>query len=331
MATADVEAIGAHCQHPYCHQLDFLPFKCDSCKGTYCLDHRSETAHQCPKAGEWARRRAQLENHSSGPSTPRPNILTHEKQCAEPSCKTLIDTPLVTGVHCDKCNRSYCLKHRFTNDHNCTNLTPIGARPTPGPTQRERGLAALDKLRAWGLKKKETLPRTPQTKTKAAAAQRIQETANLKRTAKGDSQIPPEKRIYLYVEASSDTLTAKIPKGTFYYNREYTIGRILDLAAKSLQVSGRTRRQLGSVGAGWKVGNPCPTLQLSDQQQQRQVRCCDAASLGPTPWAAVQRHKTGLAPLDFPLARPPRSSRTQESTRPPTVKKPPTLEEQKTS
>jgi hypothetical protein len=33
MATADVEAIGAHCQMSFCHQLDFLPFKCESCKG----------------------------------------------------------------------------------------------------------------------------------------------------------------------------------------------------------------------------------------------------------------------------------------------------------
>lgn len=30
---SDVEAIGAHCQMPYCHVLDFLPFRCESCKG----------------------------------------------------------------------------------------------------------------------------------------------------------------------------------------------------------------------------------------------------------------------------------------------------------
>jgi len=33
MSVGDVEAIGAHCQMPFCHQLDFLPFKCESCKG----------------------------------------------------------------------------------------------------------------------------------------------------------------------------------------------------------------------------------------------------------------------------------------------------------
>lgn len=33
MSVADVEAIGSQCQMPYCRQLDFLPFKCESCKG----------------------------------------------------------------------------------------------------------------------------------------------------------------------------------------------------------------------------------------------------------------------------------------------------------
>lgn len=29
----DVEAIGSHCQYTFCNQLDFLPFRCESCKG----------------------------------------------------------------------------------------------------------------------------------------------------------------------------------------------------------------------------------------------------------------------------------------------------------
>ncbi|KAL4425694.1 hypothetical protein ABPG75_009710 [Micractinium tetrahymenae] len=37
---ADLMSIGAHCAHPGCHQLDFLPFKCGGCGKTYCLDHR---------------------------------------------------------------------------------------------------------------------------------------------------------------------------------------------------------------------------------------------------------------------------------------------------
>ncbi|KAK0266285.1 hypothetical protein LTS09_000236 [Friedmanniomyces endolithicus] len=234
--TGDVEAIGSHCQMPFCRQLDFLPFRCESCKGNFCLDHRTESSHTCPKAGEWARRRTQQATTSSAYTPPsRPNILTHDQQCASPTCKTLITTPLVTGVHCDKCRREYCLKHRFAYDHDCANLTPLGARAKQGPTQRERGFAALEKLRAWGAEKKKKAA-IPASASRQAAAARVQATANLKKSAKGDAKVPVEKRVYLYVEASSDTLTAKLSKGTFFYNSEYTVGRVLDLAAGSLQV-----------------------------------------------------------------------------------------------
>lgn len=249
MSHAEVEAIGAHCQAAFCRQLDFLPFKCESCKGSYCLDHRTETAHACPKEGEWARRRAEA---NRGPPTTttgfkgptKPSILSHEQQCSDPSCKTLINTPLVTGVHCDKCRRSYCLKHRFTYEHNCENLTPLGTGKNGQQTQKEKGMAALDKLKAWGLSKKASLPtpKVPQTPARKSAAASVTAINALKRTAKGDDKIPQDKRLYLYVEASSDTITAKIPKGNFFYSSEYSVGRVLDLAAKSLQVQNVNNR-----------------------------------------------------------------------------------------
>jgi hypothetical protein len=80
------------------------------------------------------------------------------------------------------------------------------------------------------------MPKAPVSKTKQAAAAQAQELATLKRTAKGETKIPQEKRVYLFVEASSDTVTAKVPKGNFFYSTEYSVGRVLDLAAKSLQV-----------------------------------------------------------------------------------------------
>ncbi|KAF1983294.1 hypothetical protein K402DRAFT_338600 [Aulographum hederae CBS 113979] len=248
-STADVEAIGSHCQMAFCGQLDFLPFRCDSCRGTYCLDHRSETAHACKHAGEWARRRNNLSASaaSSGPSTPKPNIRNHDKQCSSPECKTLIDTALTPGIHCQRCNRSYCLKHRMEEEHKCATLTPIGARPT-GQGQLERGMAALDKLRAWGASKKAA---AGQSQSQAQATSKPSISANvvalnaLKRAAKGDEKIPVAKRIYLHVEASADTTTAKFPTGDFYYSAEWSVGRVLDAAAKSLQVQNVNNRVEG--------------------------------------------------------------------------------------
>jgi hypothetical protein len=58
----------------------------------------------------------------------------------------------------------------------------------------------------------------------------------LKKSAKGDEKVPTEKRVYIYVEAEAATTTAKFPKGEFFYSRDWVVGRVLDAAAKSLQV-----------------------------------------------------------------------------------------------
>ena len=118
----------------------------------------------------------------------------------------------------------------------------MSSKSATGPTQRERGLAALDKLRAWGAAKKAAAPKLPESKTKQAAAASAKAAATLKATAKGDTKIAPEKRVYVHVEAAADSVTAKIPRGAFFYAADYSVGRVLDLAAKSLQVSNINNR-----------------------------------------------------------------------------------------
>lgn len=76
-------------------------------------------------------------------------------------------------------------------------------------------------------------------------AQRVRATAELKKNAKGDAKVAMEKRIYINVEASADTTKAKHPTGQFFYSSEWSIGRILDLAAKSLQVENLNNRVEG--------------------------------------------------------------------------------------
>ena len=284
----DLEAIGAHCQYTYCHQLDFLPFRCESCKGTYCLDHRTETAHACPKAGEWAaaRRRAAISQQtSSGAAGRKPTVQT-STQCSEVQCKTFINTHSSVGVHCSNCNRTYCLKHRLREDHDCKNLIPIGARPASsnaGPTQAEKAKAALGRLRAWGKEKQANIsipkPTSSARVSVATAASTAASLNALKRTAKGDSKVPQEKRIYLHVEAEVTALSTTTPtsakpsppRGEFYYNRDWSIGRLLDAAATSLQIQNVNNRRDGEeerlrifhveagrmLGFSEKVGESC--------------------------------------------------------------------------
>ena len=64
----------------------------------------------------------------------------------------------------------------------------------------------------------------------------------LKRAAKGDAKVPMDKRIYLHVEAEANTTSSKLLKGEYWYNKEWSMGRILDAAAKSLQVENVNNR-----------------------------------------------------------------------------------------
>ena len=161
-----------------------------------------------------------------------------QKPCASPVCKTIIGTSLSTSVHCSTCNRDYCLKHRLKEDHDCKNLVPIGARvKDTGTSQADQARLAFGKLKAWGAAKKATmstrvLPRAKPT----TAAVRLVAVNNLKKTAKGDEKLPTEKRIYLSVEAEAATTSSKFPKGAFFYSKDWVIGRVLDAAAKALQV-----------------------------------------------------------------------------------------------
>ncbi len=81
----------------------------------------------------------------------------------------------------------------------------------------------------------------PKPKPSSNAA-RIVAINQLKKSAKGDDKIPVENRIYLHVEAEANTTTSKYPKGDFFYNKEWSVGRVLDAAAKSLQVQNVNNR-----------------------------------------------------------------------------------------
>ncbi|MCJ1375704.1 hypothetical protein MMC20_006941 [Loxospora ochrophaea] len=246
----DVEAIGSHCQYTFCNQLDFLPFRCESCKGTYCLEHRTESSHKCAHAGAWAaaRRKKDAEAAASSTNTGKPTLLT-ATQCSHPACKTYINTLSSVGVGCQTCNRQYCLKHRLREDHDCTKLTPLGARPASSSQAQnlEKAKAALGRLRVWGKEKAAASPVLNPKPKPSSAAGRAVALNELKRTAKGDEKIGAEKRIYLHVEAEAATTQSKFPKGAFWYNKDWSVGRVLDEAARGLQVQNVNNRGGGEA------------------------------------------------------------------------------------
>ena len=166
-------------------------------------------------------------------------------QCSHPQCKTYINTLSAVGVACPTCNRQYCLKHRLREEHACATLVPLGARPASLVNiQKQKALGALDTFRALIASKKKGADRAPLEGRKAptTSSSTVGSLADIRRSAKGDARIPADKRLYLRVEAEAATTTAKLPAGNFFYNREWSVGRVLDEAAKGLQVQNVNNR-----------------------------------------------------------------------------------------
>ena len=167
--------------------------------------------------------------------------------CAGKGCRVVTSTGgRNPGVKCDTCRRTYCLSHRLKEDHDCKTLIPLGvqARKIDPTSAQEKTKAAFGRLRAWGSKKSEEAQKAAAATTSrvlpkakpSTVSNRLVATNNLKKTAKGDEKVPPEKRVYVFVEAEAATTTSKFPKGEFYYSKDWVVGRVLDDAARRLQV-----------------------------------------------------------------------------------------------
>ncbi|KAL2164943.1 hypothetical protein VTH06DRAFT_239 [Thermothelomyces fergusii] len=236
----DASLVGSHCQYSYCNQLDFLPFRCQSCGKTFCLEHRTEDGHECAHKGAWAarRREQELARPSLGQGKPMRDPVGRKKACAADGCGAVIGTALAPGVPCPDCRRDYCLKHRLREEHDCAGKAPpAGARAAQAATQAAEGAkSALERFRLWGQAKKQQAKISFASASSKPKVAQMVAVNNLKKTAKGDAKIAPEKRVYLYVEAEAATARAKIPKGEFFYSQDWVVGKMLDAAARSLQV-----------------------------------------------------------------------------------------------
>ncbi|KFY44102.1 hypothetical protein V495_03646 [Pseudogymnoascus sp. VKM F-4514 (FW-929)] len=187
----------------------------------------------CPKAGDWARRRAAASAAASSTSTGRTTLAVDTpKPCASPACKTVTSAAgRNPGVHCSGCNRTYVREGE-------TGVWPtegVGHGTEGGGGEGDdEGAAEAEAVEYSGAVGGYLFAAGRALWSSTAA--RLVAVNTLKKTAKGDEKVPAEKRVYIYVEAEAATTKSKFPKGEFFYSRDWVIGRVLDAAAKSLQV-----------------------------------------------------------------------------------------------
>ena len=131
------ENVGAHCDYQYCHQKDFLPFRCGKCSKMFCLAHRTCKDHECPykdadevlliicpicgmkiKITGADDPSEVFDAHSKTSCNPELVKPVPKERCDAEGCYAVL-TPINT-YSCAKCGGlKYCLKHRFPDSHNC--------------------------------------------------------------------------------------------------------------------------------------------------------------------------------------------------------------------
>ncbi|KAL9270753.1 Zinc finger AN1 and C2H2 domain-containing stress-associated protein 16-like protein [Drosera capensis] len=145
MGTPEFPNLGKHCFVEDCKQIDFLPFTCDTCRQVFCLDHRSYSQHNCPRANKQdvtvvvcplCAKGVRLipeedpnitwEAHVNTECDPSNyEKATKKRKCPVPGCRELLT--FSNSIKCRDCNVDHCLKHRFGPDHKCPGPTKPGS------------------------------------------------------------------------------------------------------------------------------------------------------------------------------------------------------------
>nr|CAB3267912.1 AN1-type zinc finger protein 2A [Phallusia mammillata] len=136
--------LGKHCAERSCHQLDFLPLKCDACEQVFCKNHMRYDDHNCHsaykkdvqvpvcplcgkpvpvprgetpdiKVGEHIDRDCQ-----SDPA--KKKRKAYANRCSVSKCKQHELMPVI----CPNCRQNFCLRHRHQQDHDCKGFQGSG-------------------------------------------------------------------------------------------------------------------------------------------------------------------------------------------------------------
>ncbi|XP_068725613.1 AN1-type zinc finger protein 1-like isoform X1 [Montipora capricornis] len=200
---AEFPQLGVRCEFNTCQQLDFLPFLCNECSGTFCLKHRTKASHGCSVDSK-------QENKGSLAKVQEKSGM----QCAFDECKSFELMPVV----CKHCHYNHCLRHRHQVDHQCSALPQKDSRGSPQELERIQQIIGKDvgkeKQGRGGMR----------NEIRAAKVSLMR----LKCKATGDNSIPQDERIYLRVLLPCGSKEQEV---AMFFSKYWTVGKIIDKIA----------------------------------------------------------------------------------------------------
>lgn len=207
--------VGSHCTFPDCKKLDFLPFVCDKCSSTFCLDHRLASSHDCKVS-------------SDSPAT-----LVEQPPEYFPCSVQNCHTREVVEFKCALCHFTVCLAHRHPEDHKCSG--------DPSKVSQGKFRAPLN---LPATKDAPVLPRTKPSDRLNPTASKVQR-MKLKMSAVGESGVPEDGKVFLEVQLFDGSTKA------VFVDSRWSIGKACDSIKKALKLGCRydvaKLREVGSM------------------------------------------------------------------------------------
>ncbi|XP_072169250.1 AN1-type zinc finger protein 1-like [Diadema setosum] len=202
--------IGQHCSVSTCNQLDFLPFVCSGCSGVYCLDHKSQDAHNCSKCNPSRDDKAEY-------------ISPVSYDCTLSGCKRAELVP----VTCEHCHKNFCLSHRHQADHQCEMLSKEEEPPPMAKTTQ-----LIQQITA-SKKSDETKVKTKGRGVKSAKMAAKVALMKMKMHALGDQSIPQKERVFFHVHLPKSCTDRHKP---MFFSSMWSVGKAVDRTAALLSL-----------------------------------------------------------------------------------------------
>lgn len=198
--------VGERCTVEECKQLNFLPITCSHCHDVFCEQHYLTDYHKCTSF------------HDNVTET---KTKFSSYVCTDELCK---NTSLIE-MHCIKCKKHYCLKHRH---HGCSEQSKekkLKKWQVP-KNQFAEAKAIVDQEISNNLKKSKNV----------AMANKIR-LMRIKSSAVGPKNVPTNERCYFLAFSSTKTINKHLgPARGIYVNMNWTMGKVIDSIASTLKM-----------------------------------------------------------------------------------------------
>ncbi|KAJ1348799.1 AN1-type zinc finger protein 1 [Parelaphostrongylus tenuis] len=210
---AELPDVGGRCELKSCSRLDFLPFTCPLCKCCFCSDHRF--THGCDNLKQVD---CQVDGILSNP--------IRVFMCSFDGCSEAESI----RIACPHCEKNYCLKHRYVDEHSCEAFRK---------QSKAHKISVCATTSSSIINKPSVQSKAkPLNETEGKKMDRIL-IMRLKMNAKIAAEVPPEERLFLFVEGNDIK-----DRQAVLVSQKWTIGRcassirkfIFPNESKSLQI-----------------------------------------------------------------------------------------------